>query len=206
MSSFLNAAVALAAAPALASTGSGSVPPETSVSINWVRQVARSGVQSTRGTYSTSFEINSAQYELESSVQLVSPANIICRVKCVSDVPTNDNLEASIDATPASTFAYSDNKIVNDVSNVADIAMFDDALKFAGVISDIAWKPAVWSDEGEVVFEWINAGRHAIVSLEGDGTLGYTVLKDGKFVSGQVVGAPVTGVPHDLMDYLQTTS
>lgn len=78
----------------------------------------------------------------------------------------------------------------------------DDGAAFLMLLDAVDWRPSIWADEGELVFEWIADGKHAIVSFEGDGTLGYTTLRDGVFSSGELVDPPVTILPDDLREYL----
>lgn len=77
-----------------------------------------------------------------------------------------------------------------------------DAQIFRAQLADVAWLPAVHHEEGEVLFEWIGNGRHAVVSIEGDGRIGYAMLRGDRFVSGEVPDPPVTSLPHDLAAYL----
>jgi hypothetical protein len=79
----------------------------------------------------------------------------------------------------------------------------NDAATFIGLITSLKWQPKVWKDEGEIGIEWISAGKHAIVSIEGDGLFGYAMLRDGVFHSGEERDPPVTTLPADLRDYLE---
>ena len=76
-----------------------------------------------------------------------------------------------------------------------------DAAEFRKHLVDLAWKPDEWADEGEICFEWIAPDRHAIVSVEGDGEIGYSMLVDGKFVPGVEAARPGR-LPADLGPYL----
>ncbi|NTF17693.1 hypothetical protein G6L37_04720 [Agrobacterium rubi] len=80
-----------------------------------------------------------------------------------------------------------------------------DAAEFRKHLADLAWKPDEWADEGEICFEWIAPNRHAIVSIEGDGEIGYAMLVDGTFVSGEEAAIPHR-FPADLKSYLSTPS
>ncbi len=77
-----------------------------------------------------------------------------------------------------------------------------DAIEFLQLLDAIEWRPDIWGDEGEIVFEWISDTKHAVVSFEGDGSIGYTVMRDGAFVAGEVVDAPSSILPPDLREYL----
>lgn len=76
-----------------------------------------------------------------------------------------------------------------------------DAAEFRKQISGLEWQPSEWSDEGEICFEWIAPGRHAIVSIESDGFIGYAMLVNGCFVSGAELASP-SRLPDDLRTYL----
>jgi hypothetical protein len=76
-----------------------------------------------------------------------------------------------------------------------------EAAEFRAHLSSLSWQPSEWSDEGEICFEWISSTRHAIVSIEGDGEIGYAMLIDGKFVAGGEV-CPPSRMPDDLARYL----
>lgn len=79
-----------------------------------------------------------------------------------------------------------------------------DAAEFRAQLAPLAWQPDEWSDEGEICFEWISSDRHAIVSIEGDGEIGYAMLVGGKFVAGAEV-CPPSRLPDDLARYLSGT-
>ncbi len=77
-----------------------------------------------------------------------------------------------------------------------------DAAAFIGLVTQLKWQPKVWKAVGEIGFEWIAAGKHAFVSIIGDGRFAYTMLVDGKFRPGDEDGPLVTTLPHDLRLYL----
>tara|TARA_Y100000780_G_scaffold211197_1_gene210602 strand:+ start:261 stop:899 length:639 start_codon:yes stop_codon:yes gene_type:complete len=77
-----------------------------------------------------------------------------------------------------------------------------DALAFSHTISSLVWQPESWVDDGEAVFEWITDGKHAIVSIEGDGTFAYAMYREGGFVPGLTEGPSVSEIPEDLVAYL----
>ncbi len=87
-------------------------------------------------------------------------------------------------------------------SDVGNASIFCDALKFVGAMPVSVLQPRVWADDTEVVFEWISGDRHAIVSCEGDGMIGYTYRVAGQFVPGLVTAARSDGFPTDLAAYL----
>lgn len=76
-----------------------------------------------------------------------------------------------------------------------------DAAEFRAQLALLTWQPHEWSDEGEICFEWISSDRHAIVSVEGDGEIGYAMLVEGRFVAGAEV-CPPSRLPEDLARYL----
>jgi hypothetical protein len=76
-----------------------------------------------------------------------------------------------------------------------------EAALFRRQLADMEWQPDEWSDVGEICFEWIAPGRHAIVSIEGDGAIGYAMLVADRFVAGSEV-APPSRMPDDLRAYI----
>jgi hypothetical protein len=82
---------------------------------------------------------------------------------------------------------------------------FADAFEFVGAMPLGIPRPALWTDrECEVVFEWIGQRDHAIVSLEGDGILGYAMRINGQFVPGSCRAAQASSFPEDLLKYLHS--
>lgn len=77
-----------------------------------------------------------------------------------------------------------------------------DADIFEKAVNALEWKPKRWSEAGEVCFEWIANGKHAIASFEGDGSYGYATLIGGRFVPGSVNNPKLNKVPDDLLEYL----
>lgn len=80
-----------------------------------------------------------------------------------------------------------------------------DAAEFRRHLTGLTWKPNEWADHGEICFEWIGPNRHAIVSIEGDGLIGYAMLVDESFVPGKYLARPDT-FPDDLARYLSTAT
>lgn len=97
---------------------------------------------------------------------------------------------------------FTTDKLLAALQTVNSADLSKDALAFADTLRELPWQPEVWADESEVVFEWINDGQHAVVSIEGDGHLGYTMLINGQFRSGIDTEASVTHLPRDLQEYL----
>ncbi|WP_206520844.1 hypothetical protein, partial [Mesorhizobium sp. M7A.F.Ca.CA.004.11.2.1] len=64
--------------------------------------------------------------------------------------------------------------------------------------------PSVWADDGEIAFEWKWGERHAILSIEEDGTVGYAIYRGGQFSPGRE-RANLEVLPADLLDYLRET-
>lgn len=80
---------------------------------------------------------------------------------------------------------------------------FRDAFEFVGALPLGVPRPQVWTDGVcEVVFEWIGRRDHAVVSVEGDGVLGYTMRSAGQFIPGAHEQSPPSKVPADLREYL----
>lgn len=88
-------------------------------------------------------------------------------------------------------------------STARNTNIFCDALEFVGAMPSGVLLPHVWADDAEVVFEWISDGRHAIVSCEGDGVIGYTYRVGGRFVPGEKTAASPDSFPADLSAYLR---
>lgn len=59
----------------------------------------------------------------------------------------------------------------------------------------------VWAEEGEIAFEWKWGERHAILSIEEDGTIGYAMDRGGQFLPGSEI-AKLGALPGDLLEYL----
>lgn len=62
--------------------------------------------------------------------------------------------------------------------------------------------PRVSRSEDEISLTWRTAHKEAVVSFEGGGLFGYTMLIGGKFEPGQYEGRAGDGIPADLLDYL----
>jgi hypothetical protein len=78
-----------------------------------------------------------------------------------------------------------------------------EALHFLAKLSADSARPSIWTDsETEIVFEWINGPRHAVVSFEGDGEFGYAIKTDGRFVPGAFRGDPRGSIPADLLEHI----
>lgn len=58
------------------------------------------------------------------------------------------------------------------------------------------------SEYGEVAFHWSISDRNAIVRFEGDGAYGYALLKDGRYVSGEIDVSSPSEIPSDIKEYL----
>ncbi|GLI23425.1 hypothetical protein XFLAVUS301_30990 [Xanthobacter flavus] len=91
--------------------------------------------------------------------------------------------------------------------NIEDVAALRRAL--ADVRHFLADSPplplprcSVGSD-GEIVLEWRDGERHALVSFEGDQSFGYTFRLGQGFVPGEAEGRIPGGAPADLVAYLK---
>ena len=96
---------------------------------------------------------------------------------------------------------------VNQIAEASQVLnpAADEARSFLTKLTSSTPRPTIWSDdESEIVFEWLNSDRHAIVSFEGDGSFGYALKMGDRFVPGSFVGSLASGLPSDLLDYLDT--
>lgn len=84
----------------------------------------------------------------------------------------------------------------------ADRDLIEEAAPFFDLIKDLDWQPNIWSDEGEVAFEWKTPEKHAIVSFDGDGYYGYAMLVNDRFRAGAQDMPLANTIPSDLKDYL----
>jgi len=82
-----------------------------------------------------------------------------------------------------------------------------------GAAADAAWlvfklpeglpSPSiVMADDGEIVIEWAEGDKKAVIGLDGDGGFGYALYREGKFRAGDHDGVIGTALPIDLMTYL----
>jgi hypothetical protein len=76
-----------------------------------------------------------------------------------------------------------------------------EAAEFRALTVGLGWRPNEWNDVGEICFEWVSATHHAIVSIEGDGMIGYAMLRGDRFVAGSE-DCPPSRFPQDLAQYL----
>lgn len=85
------------------------------------------------------------------------------------------------------------------------IEAVNDAIRFLRHIpADIAGPPSIsGASDGEVVLEWHDQNRRAVVGFEGDGCFGYALHIDGRYQPGQYHGSVDSGVPQDFLDYLR---
>lgn len=80
---------------------------------------------------------------------------------------------------------------------------FRDASLLAAAFPADLPMPAVWSDgSSEVVFEWSFGGKHAAITVEGDGRFGCTMRVGDRFVPSNSDGIVASGAPQDLISYL----
>lgn len=207
------AAAAASTLPMLVSmsgAGVAAMPAAPSPSIEakrtWLGQMVRAAIdECDSARYSTSFKIDSTEYVLRGRV----PFDVWQAPECQGSHQAYAHsaskfvLSAGPDFTPASLSFAREKTAAATVSAMDTLSqMVDDAAEFAAAIKFMPWQPSVWSDDGEIVFEWIEGHRHAVVSIEGDGRLGYTMRIGDQFVSGAVVDASVNKIPEDLLEYL----
>lgn len=206
MRSFLSGAVALAGMPMLAAAGTPGVTVEPPAPAHWVRQQHRNGVFSRLRGYSSSFSTSSAEYLLEADFGWGDGVEPFCKV--TEQLPNSVAVPyPGADATPAvAQFDSMESRRDVVLSSGHLTKLYDDAAAFAYTARELAWKPKVWADEGEIVFEWIDGNHHAVVSVEGDGRIGYTFLVDGQFIPGNNDDALVHSMPEDLLEYLTASA
>lgn len=184
--------------------------------------------------YQTSFNLNSTEvknsgivYRLDNGALTVrqlrtertnsiEPAGEAAKARSFD--PSQSRYLTRSTASPALTLLFGDSvetAIGEKVDLGHSLGAFDDevsadvlrdAQTFYEQIRHLTWTPQIWNDDGDIVFEWIENDRHAVVSIEGDGTLGYAVMRDGQFQPGQHKNAPVETTPIDLKEYLAATA
>ncbi|MCZ7974378.1 hypothetical protein O9X80_07730 [Agrobacterium salinitolerans] len=93
---------------------------------------------------------------------------------------------------------------LHDLLLTADAEIVKAAAPFHAAVQKFEWKPSIWSDEGEVTFEWIREGKHAVVTFDRDGLYGYAMLVGGRFVPGATDMPSPGAIPPDLAAYLST--
>jgi hypothetical protein len=93
--------------------------------------------------------------------------------------------------------------MLREIVGNADPLILKDAGKFYSHIRDLDWQPDIWSDDGEIAFEWMKNDKHAIVSFDGDGKYGYAMLHGASFQPGHVIDPEPDIFPDDLMEYLE---
>lgn len=166
--------------------------------INWFKDTASPGTgHYVSHSYHTSYELNSAR--LEVTGYILSSAD--------TDQPASgvvNQVRQFASASSSSAVPVRAKTMVAQRDPQAE-QMASDVRAFAQHLPEISWQPSIWTGDGEVVFEWIGDGKHAVVSLEGDGFIGYTMLLDGQFVSGEIDQASVLSFPDDLKEYLRSS-
>jgi hypothetical protein len=92
---------------------------------------------------------------------------------------------------------------VIEKANPSMASQIADARKFASALPSGLTVPRAWTDgESEVVLEWINGEKHAIVSFEGDGEFGYAMRQGDRFAPGSSPNNVEVAALDDLIDYL----
>ncbi len=192
---------------ALGFTDIQSAPP-VELQAAWHRQVVSAAMDhNDPSKYMTSIRASSSVYIFEGRVPTGSwekpPECQVVEVGSNSVTSPYSGNTATITLAPAS-FRKALPRLTGPEAVVANgpISLIDDAAAFMVAIRDLPWQPAVWADDGEVVFEWIDDTRHAVVSIEGDGFIAYTLLRGDEFVSGELAEAPANSLPADLKAYL----
>jgi hypothetical protein len=84
------------------------------------------------------------------------------------------------------------------------LSALTDAISFAASYPPSLPQPQLSaSDDGEIVFQWRSLRGRALATFEGDGTLGYAMMSQGKFVPGREVGAKANRTPDELKAYIE---
>lgn len=203
MRSLVSGAVALAGLPAVAASANPGITIEPPTNVSWVRQMRRNGVISDSRKIHSSFRVNAREYYLTAQLPGTGESGeVYCHITEVGAGTDNSKTVHSGGATPKFEYTTQSERQGSSTAAFPENPIIADAKLFAKAISGLSWKPKVWSDDGEIVFEWINNDRHAVVSVEGDGILGYALLLDGQFTSGNEVEASVRSIPSDLLEYI----
>lgn len=101
----------------------------------------------------------------------------------------------------AGFLASAEEKNTEDQQDLAKAV--NDAIRF--VVNwprDLPLPTAGASDCGEVGFHWSIKDRNAILRFEGDGAYGYALMRQGRYVSGDVEVEKSSEIPKDLKEYL----
>ena len=202
----VSAGVAVAGSlPLLASAANPGAHDEAKqVDLRWAEALRSDSV----GDFAT---VRFARTDVESaSATAFRVPDVTTKYIAVPDKNGSGSVVTSHPSGASITFSFDDQHQVQsgakartvDAAELVIDRLFVDATEFGKHLKNLRWKPSVWSDESEVVFEWISGDRHAVVSIEGDGAIGYTMLRDGIFVSGEVEDPPVSIMPPDLREYL----
>jgi hypothetical protein len=83
-------------------------------------------------------------------------------------------------------------------------AAVGDAVQFLAKLPEGVPQPRISAAaDGEIVIEWRYGENEAVVGFDGDGTFGYTLFSNGRFVPGREKGLIYTGdIPYDLVNYI----
>ncbi len=171
--------------------------------IDWTQDAAVSGIKIGEYAHLKSFRANSQEFFVHGTVP-GSAWDYECIVfqSASNSVDGRAGTVLNADFTQRPRFQREYVSMVRAVVTQPSDTIVSDAVEFSKAIKGIEWQPSVWSDDGEIVFEWINDTKHAVVSIEGDGSIGYTMLFDGRFISGAFDDTNVHTIPVDLKDYL----
>lgn len=202
MRSLISGAVALAGMPVMAATGSAGIASEAVQHPQWVRQQHRNGVILRARGFNSTFSTASADYAIDASFDCSGSVEPYCKVIDLSRNQVSAPIFVADATADPRSFDVVETRAEAPQTLLNSFSLFDDAAAFASAAKILPWKPQVWEDEGEIVFEWISGPRHAVVSIEGDGRIGYTMLVGDQFIAGSDSDAVVHSVPNDLLDYL----
>ncbi|MDG4885347.1 hypothetical protein [Mesorhizobium sp. WSM4884] len=195
----IEAAVASAAILMSMSSSSAAYGAETGVALRHLRihpsQVGRTHAAQVGGIYTASRDSSTEEQETIPDVFSVLGASSrptlmeVTRFSQIVDQP------ARIAAAPVSRLPA-----FPDLDAPEEMVAW--AKQLWSTFPEDARLPAIWSDEGEIAFEWKWGKRHAILSIEEDGTVGYAMLDGERFSPGRETGS-LNSFPPDLLNYLK---
>lgn len=169
----------------------------------WAHEVARDNRRSVEHTYMTSFDVNSSQFILCGTNGKPQIGD-----ECLVFEVANNAIVDKIFLSPQTVlsekplFQKEVKSFLQAVCAQTHDRVVENAYVFSQTVKNIEWRPSVWNEDDEIMFEWVKDDKHAVVSIEDDGTLNYAMLIDNQFIPGAIKGAVVAALPDDLSDYL----
>ncbi|TPL64101.1 hypothetical protein [Mesorhizobium sp. B2-3-15] len=200
----IEAAVASAAILMSMSSGSAAYGAETGAALRNLR-IDPSHIGAT-GAVSLGLPVAVNAASLGSTVELDDAIPHVVSVLGGSSYPTLINVTDVIRVVerPARIAAAPVSRLPAFPDLAAPEEMVIWAKQLWGAFPEDARLPAIWSDVGEIAFEWIWGKQHAILSIDEDGIVGYAMLDGERFSPGQENGS-LKSFPADLLNYLRKT-